>query len=86
MWVNLYRSPEGFVSANAHLSEVDALDDISSPAEGWAYQSTIIKNGAHLSERDLSQEAADHARRATAEFFAEQRNNDKLASAQAMGR
>lgn len=69
VFINLWRSKEGLVSAAACLSEEDALDDISSPAEGWAYVVTIIQGDGPLREEHLAEDAAVYAASATGEWL-----------------
>ncbi len=65
-YINLWL---GGMGASAHPSMDDALDDISSPAEGATYRGTLTEKDGVWIEMDLSAEAALYAARCTDEWL-----------------
>ena len=67
-YVNLWLTSMG-LEASAHPSMDDALDDISSPAEGATYRGTLTEKDGKWVEMDLSAQASIYAARCTAEWL-----------------
>jgi hypothetical protein len=85
-WVNVFRSPEGLLSSNAHPSHEDCLDDLSSPAAGWAYDCTLVRVGNMATVCNFKLEALAYLERVNREWRAEQEDRRVLANPQMCGR